>query len=369
MVSGGTAAQALRNTIDLAKHTEQFGYRRYWLAEHHLVPGVAASSPPVLTALVASATSTIRVGSAAVLLGNHSPLVVAEQFGTVAQVYPNRIDVGLGRAGLGRSKDFVKRFAEPEAESAATRDRIVEGLLVPGRPTARINVENVIDRLSAQQRLIGDRGEDASDYDTDVRRVLGFFEGTYREPDGTEHHSVTAEGADVEFWIVGSSAGPSSAVAGSLGLWFGANYHVSPSTAIETAAAYRDAFKPSKYLDRPYVSVSADVVVAEDDATAKELASGYGQWVASIRSGRQGAIQYPTPAEAAQYTWTDDQRASVADRTRTQFVGSPQRVADGLATLRDAVNADEIVVTTITHEHADRVRSYELLAKAWADLA
>ena len=153
-------------------------------------------------------------------------------------------------------------------------------------------------------------------------------------------------------------------VAGSNGLRFAASYHITPATVIEAADGYRAAFRPSAGLDRPYVSVSADVVVGEDEATARELATGYGLWVRSIRSG-EGAINFPTPQEARAHTWTDADRALVADRVDTQFVGSPQQVAAQLEQLQDATGADELIITTITHDHADRVRSYELLAQEW----
>ncbi|GFJ87648.1 LLM class flavin-dependent oxidoreductase [Phytohabitans rumicis] len=164
-------------------------------------------------------------------------------------------------------------------------------------------------------------------------------------------------------WILGSSAGQSAQVAGALGLPFAANYHVSPASVLEAVEAYREAFRPG-VLDRPHVLVSADAVVAPDDETARELASPYGLWVRSIRSG-QGAPPFPSPAEAAAHAWTDEERELVADRIDTQFVGAPETVAEKLRILRDATGADELLVTTITHDHADRVRSYELLAKEW----
>ena len=169
----------------------------------------------------------------------------------------------------------------------------------------------------------------------------------------------------VSVWILGSSGGQSAAVAGRRGLRFAANYHVSPATVLEAVEGYRAAFEPSEELPAPHVAVSADVVVAEDDATAQRLAVGYDAWVHSIRSGA-GAIPFPTPEGAAALPWTDEDRALVADRLETQFVGSPQTVADGLTRLRDATGADELIITTITHDHADRVRSYELLAREWA---
>ena len=178
-------------------------------------------------------------------------------------------------------------------------------------------------------------------------------------------HVVPGEGADLQVWVLGSSGGESAQVAGEHGLRFAANYHVSPGTVLDATAGYREAFRPSATLDRPYVAVSADVVVAPDAAEARELAAGYGPWVRSIRTA-EGAIEFPTPAQARARPWTDADRALVADRVDTQFVGTPSRVADQLEILRDATGADELVVTTITHDHADRVRSFRLLAEEWS---
>ncbi len=164
--------------------------------------------------------------------------------------------------------------------------------------------------------------------------------------------------------MLGSSAGESASAAGRLGLRFAANYHVSPATVLEAADAYRSAFVASAELDRPYVAVSADVVVGPDDDAAQELAAGFGLWVRSIRCG-EGAIEFPTADEAARHRWTGPERALVADRVDTQFVGGPETVVAGLDRLVEATGADELVVTTITHDHADRVRSYELLAGQW----
>ena len=170
----------------------------------------------------------------------------------------------------------------------------------------------------------------------------------------------------MQVWILGSSAGQSATVAGQLGLRFAANYHVSPATILEAVDAYREQFVPSADLGRPYVAVSADVVVGPDDQSARELAAGFAPWVLSIRRG-EGARPFPSPAEAAAQVWTDEDRALVADRVDTQFVGSPGAVAAQLDQLQAATGADELSITTITHDHADRVRSYELLAKEWCD--
>lgn len=169
-------------------------------------------------------------------------------------------------------------------------------------------------------------------------------------------------------WVLGSSPGVSARTAATRGLPFAANYHVQPSTVIETVAAYRQAFRPSARLDRPHVMVSADVVVADTDDRARELAAPYGQWVLDIRSGR-GARPYVTPEQARSRSWTDDERHAVQDRVDTQFVGSPATVVERLRTLARVTGADELLVTTVTTDHADRVRSTELLAEAWSRTA
>ena len=194
--------------------------------------------------------------------------------------------------------------------------------------------------------------------------MLDLLAGTYADGAGEHARVVPGEGADVQVWILGSSGGVSAEVAGANGLRFAANYHVSPATVLEAAEGYRAAFKPSAVLDAPYVAVSADVVVAETEGRARELASGYGQWVRSIRTA-EGAIPFPTPEEARAFAWTDEDRALVADRVETQFVGTARQVADRLEILRDATGADELIITTITHDHADRVDSYRLLAEEW----
>jgi alkanesulfonate monooxygenase SsuD/methylene tetrahydromethanopterin reductase-like flavin-dependent oxidoreductase (luciferase family) len=364
--SGQTAADALHNTLDLARRTELLGYHRYWVAEHHLLEGVASAAPAVLIALLASATSRIRVGSGAVLLGYYSPLMVAEQFGTIAHLHPDRIDLGLGRSGFGRSGDVAKRFASATDDSTEDESRVVNGLLIPGKPKA--NPDAVRARLREQEKLLSVPSEvlDGStlDYKTQVQRIQRFIAGEYQTDSGRTAHAAAAENAELDVWVLGSSAGPSAAAAGELGLPYAANYHVSPSTVLESVAAYRDAFVPSHRWPRPYVMVSADVVVAEDEDTARELASPYGQWVLSIRDGR-GAIRYPSPEEAARFEWTQRTRALVDDRVTTQIVGTPEVAVEKLRALRAATDADELMITTATHSLVDRVRSFELLAKAW----
>jgi luciferase family oxidoreductase group 1 len=195
--------------------------------------------------------------------------------------------------------------------------------------------------------------------------VLSLLAGTYKSAEGEEAHVVPGEGADLQVWILGSSGGESAQVAGSRGLRFAANYHVSPATVLEAVEGYRDTFVPVAELGRPHVSVSADVVVADTTEAARELAAGYGPWVRSIRMA-EGAIRYPTPAEARRHPWSEADRDLVADRVDTRFVGTASEVADDLERLRDATGADELIITTITHDHADRVRSYQLLADEWS---
>ncbi|MFF7231338.1 LLM class flavin-dependent oxidoreductase [Streptomyces sioyaensis] len=357
--SGSTATEALRNSIDLARQAESFGYARYWFAEHHLNPGVAGTSPAVVLALTASATSTIRLGSGAVQLGHRTALSTVEEFGLIDALHPGRLDLGLGRSG--------GRRTGPPATPPATVSPVVDGHAPNGlRIPQRFSFEHLLGspRIALQRTLLQQPAAESQDYGEQIDDILALLAGTYRSADDIEAHVVPGEGADVQVWILGSSGGQSAEVAGRNGLRFAANYHVSPATVLEAADGYRAAFQPSDVLDKPYVSVSADVVVAEDDETARELATGYGPWVRSIRTA-EGAIEFPTPEQARSHVWTDADRALVADRVETQFVGSPDRVADHLEQLQEATGADELLITTITHGHADRVRSYELLAEEW----
>jgi alkanesulfonate monooxygenase SsuD/methylene tetrahydromethanopterin reductase-like flavin-dependent oxidoreductase (luciferase family) len=372
--SGSSPAEALHNTIGLARATESFGYARYWFAEHHLNPGVAGTSPAVVLALTADATSTIRIGSGAVQLGHRTALSTVEEFGLIDALHPGRLDLGLGRSG-GRPQQPQQQPSQPpqdrepalvgaarEAEAARGNRRAPNGLLIP----PRFSVEKLLGspRFRMQKTLLQLPGASPQDYGEQVGDILALLRGTYRSPDGVPGRAIPGEGAAVQVWILGSSGGQSATVAGANGLRFAANYHVSPATVLEAVEGYRAAFRPSADLDRPYVSVSADVVVAADEARARELATGYGLWVRSIRTG-EGAIPFPRPDEARAHSWSDDDRALVADRVDTQFVGSPGQVADKLEQLQEATGADELIITTITHDHADRVRSYRLLADEW----
>jgi alkanesulfonate monooxygenase SsuD/methylene tetrahydromethanopterin reductase-like flavin-dependent oxidoreductase (luciferase family) len=361
--TGSTAAQALRNSIELAQQAERLGYSRYWFAEHHLNPGVAGTSPAVVLALTAGATRAIRLGSGAVQMGHRTALSTVEEFGMLDTAYPGRFDLGLGRSG-GRPR-------EPKAPALATGGgaaaRVVDGrtpngLLIPPRFSYASLLRST--RFALQKTLLQLPHAEPQNYTEQVGDVLALIAGTYRSPEGDEAHVVPGEGAALQIWVLGSSGGESAEVAGDRGLRFAANYHVSPATVLEAVDGYRAAFRPSAELDAPYVSVSADVVVADTAAKASDLAAGYGPWVRSIRTA-EGAIQFPTPEQARRHPWTDADRALVQDRVDTQFTGTPGQVADQLERLRDATEADELIVTTITHDHADRLRSFQLLAEEW----
>ncbi|MFD7923014.1 LLM class flavin-dependent oxidoreductase [Streptomyces sp. NPDC059740] len=357
--SGSTATEALHNSVDLARQAERFGYARHWYAEHHLNPGVAGTSPAVVLALTAAATSTIRLGSGAVQLGHRTALSTVEEFGLIDALHPGRLDLGLGRSG---GRPPATPAAPPPTTSPVVDDRAPNGLRIP--PPFSLAHLRGSPRVALQQKLLRQPHAEAQPYGEQIDDILALLAGTYRSADGIEAHAVPGEGAEVEVWILGSSGGESAEAAGRNGLRFAANYHVSPGTVLAAVTGYRAAFQPSAALDQPYVSVSADVVVAADEETARELATGYGLWVRSIRTA-EGAIPFPTPDEARAHAWSDADQALVQDRLDTRFVGSPGAVADQLALLQEATGADELLITTITHDHADRVRSYELLAREW----
>ena len=353
LVAGGTAGDALRRTLDLARHAERFGYHRYWVAEHHLTPGVASSQPALLLGQIAAVTDRIRLGSGAVQTGFLTPLGIVEQFGLLDALYPGRFDLGLGRSAQRR---------KAPAEEAVTEARVVDGLLIPKSFSFVPIFKSARSKLFV--RLLSQPDANPLDLEPALADITTLLAGPYTDGEGNEARAVPGEGADLEIWVLGSSGGESARVAGARGLPFAANYHVSPARVLEAVEAYRAAFRPSPALAEPRVMVSADVVVAEDDETARRLATPYGLWVRSVRTGA-GAIPYPSIEEAEAHEWTDADRELVADRVQTQFAGAPATVAERLETLRRVTGADELLVTTMTHDHADRVRSFELLAEQW----
>jgi luciferase family oxidoreductase group 1 len=314
---GGTAGDALRATIDLARHAERLGYRRFWVAEHHNMPGIASSAPAVLIGHLADATGSIRVGSGGVMLPNHVSLVVAEQFGMLEALHPGRIDLGIGRA--------------------------------PGT-----------DQVTAAALRRSPEGLSEDDFPDQLMDLLGYFTG--RWPEGHPFAQITAvpgRGNQPAMWLLGSS-GYSAQVAGLLGLPFAFAHHFSPANTLPALSLYRSHFRPSEVLDQPYAMVAAAVVCADTDERARWLAGSGALSFLKLRSGRPGPL--PSPEEAAAYPYTELERAFVEDRQATQIIGAPETVRRGLTDLLTATSADELMLTTMVFDPADRLRSFELVA-------
>jgi len=358
--AGSDAATALRNTIDLARHAEQWGYRRYWIAEHHFV-GVASSAPAVLIGQIAAATNMIRVGAAAVQLSHTTAAAVVESFGMLDAFYPGRIDLGVGR---GQRRDTGFKPKQPSASPRTPRQwREVDGVVIP----LPFDLRGLLDkeRVQATMGILQQPEAISPDFAKQLGDIIAMLDGTY-EVEGFDVHAVPGERSGLTPWVFGSTKGQSARVAGACGLPFVASYHITPATALEAIDAYRETFVPSAALERPYVVVSADIVVADDSATARRLAAGYGQWVYSIRTG-VGAMPYPGPDDC--HPLTDEQLPVVKDRLETQFVGDPDEVAERLSALQRLTGADELIVTSVTHQHQDRLRSHELIARRWGLIA
>ncbi|MFI6870804.1 LLM class flavin-dependent oxidoreductase [Nocardia sp. NPDC050406] len=355
--AGSDVRQALRNTIDLAQHAQRWGYHRFWLAEHHFVK-TASSAPTTLLGLIAAATDSIRLGTAAIQLGHHTSASVVEAFGTIDALYPGRLDLGLGRSGHRGAQ--LRSAGVPPTPARERRTEVRDGVVIPAPFTPNQRLDTT--RAAAAQEALYLPGAEPLPYGRQVEEILALLRGDFTTTEGVDLHAVPGEGADVRVWLFGSSGGESARLAGRLGLPFAANYHVSPGHILETVAGYRESFQPSPEHPHPYLVVSADVVVAEDDATAQRLAASYGHWVYSIRSGA-GAAEYLDPATAPPLT--DQQQRLVDDRTTTQFVGSPATVAERLRALQQLTGADEILITSVTYDHADRLESHRLLAREW----
>jgi luciferase family oxidoreductase group 1 len=314
VATGSTVGDALRNSIDLARHVERLGYRRHWVAEHHNMPGIASSAPAVLIAHLAAATTTLRVGSGGVMLPNHQPLVVAEQFGMLEALHPGRIDLGIGRAP---GTDQVTAYA------------------------LRRTLDPAADDLPLQ-----------------LRELMAFFSGTV--PRIT---AVPGAGNMPAVWLLGSSDF-SARLAGELGLPFSFAHHFMPQNTVPALELYRRSFTPSATMAEPYASIGVAVVCAETDEQARWLHSPAKLSFLRLRTGRPSRL--PSPEEAGAYEYSPDERAFVDSWTASHVVGSPATVRGQLLELRDRTGADELIVTTNVHEHADRLRSYELVAAAAA---
>ena len=315
--AGATSADALAASLGLARLADRLGYHRMWVSEHHGMTGVASSSPPVLVGALASVTERLRVGSGGVMLPNHAPLVVAEQFGTLEALYPGRIDLGLGRAP-----------GTDQRTAAALR--------------------RGVDSLSAEE------------FPQQLAQLRGYFRGPVA---GVT--AVPAEGNEPPVWLLGSS-GYSAQVAGLLGLPFAFAHHFSGQNTLPALALYRDNFRPSGGpggLTEPYAMVCASVLVAEDDDRAQRLALPGGLSWLRLRSGAPGPT--PTVRQAEQYPYSAAERAFVQDRLDSQVIGGPATVRAGLDDLLAVTAADELMVTTSTHDPQDRLTSFTLLAELW----
>jgi alkanesulfonate monooxygenase SsuD/methylene tetrahydromethanopterin reductase-like flavin-dependent oxidoreductase (luciferase family) len=354
--AGSDAATALRNTVELAQHADRWGYRRYWIAEHHFV-AVASSSPAVLIGQLAAATERIQVGAAAVQLGYTTAVAVVESFGILDALHPGRIDLGIGRSGQRRREANEKQAPRPKSPPREWHE--VDGVVVPAPFDLSVLMRNPL--LRAQMSVLQRPDAVIPDFADQVDDILAMLGGTYTVDD-FDVRVVPAAGTGLRPWVFGSSKGQSARVAAARGLPFVASYHITPATAFEAIEVYRNDFQPSAELPEPYVVVSADVVVADDTATARHLASSYGHWVYSIRAGG-GAAPYPDPDTVEPLT--EEQVEVTRDRTATQFVGDPDEVAHQLDTLQRATSADELVVTSVTYRQEDRLNSHRLLAQRW----
>ncbi len=317
--TGESAGEALRRSVDLARHAERWGFRRYWVAEHHNLPGIASAAPAVLVGRLASATSTLRVGSGGVMLPNYAPLTVAEQFGTLEAMHPGRIDLGIGRA--------------PGTDRATAR--------ALRRGAAGLPVAGFASQLAELRAYFG--AESADDQVADRIRA------------------IPAEGNEPAVWLLGST-GYSAELAGQLGLPFAFAYHFSAANARPALALYRQTFRPSAVLAEPYSIVSVSVLCAADTATARWLHGSSRLSMLRLRAGRPSSL--PSPEEAAERPYSAAEQTVIVEATGSHVVGDPATVIPLLDQIVTSVGADELMVTTSTFAHTDRLASYELLAQA-----
>jgi luciferase family oxidoreductase group 1 len=317
IVQGGDAAAALRNTVDLARHAEEWGFRRYWLAEHHNMPGIASAATSIVIGHVAGATNTIRVGAGGIMLPNHSPLIIAEQFGTLAALYPGRIDLGVGRA--------------------------------PG---------------ADQRTMMALRRNLTGDHDAFPQDVLELI--AYLGPLSPEQpvRAVPGTGSEVPVWILGSSL-YGAQLAAALGLPYAFASHFAPEQLEPAIAVYRARFRPSSHLSKPYVMLGISVFAAETDVEARRLFTSQQQAVINLRSGRPG--QLPPPIDNIATILNDRGRAILDSVLACAVVGSPATVGHGLNDFIGRYRPDELIVTAQIFDHAARLRSFNILSKVSRD--
>jgi luciferase family oxidoreductase group 1 len=310
---GETPREALHDTLTLAQHVEKLGYHRFWLAEHHNMAGIASAATSVAIGYVAGGTSTIRVGSGGIMLPNHSPLVIAEQFGTLATLYPDRIDLGLGRA--------------------------------PGtdRPTS--------------QALRRDTTSSPDNFPHDVQELQAYFAPS---TPGQVVRAIPGDGLEVPLYLLGSSTF-NAQLAALLGLPFAFASHFAPAMLFDALAIYRQDFGPSKVLDKPYAMVAANVVVANTDKEAQRLFTSSQLGVLEFQRGKRPKLM--PPVDSMDGLWSPAEEAGVESFLRYAFVGSPSTVATGLSNFLNETGADELIITTRVYDMDARLRSFELLAE------
>jgi luciferase family oxidoreductase group 1 len=311
---GSNAKEALDNTRDIAVHAERWGYNRIWVAEHHNMPGIASAATSIVIGHIAAGTSTIRVGAGGIMLPNHSPYVIAEQFGTLAQLFPGRIDLGLGRA--------------------------------PGT-----------DQLTL--RALRRTPEASEMFPQDVLELQAYFA---EAQEGQRIQAVPAAGTNVPLWILGSS-NFGAMLAGELGLPYSFASHFAPDLLLPALSIYRNRFKPSEQLAKPYAMVGVNIVAAETDEEARRLFTTQQMSFASIFRGARGLTQPPI-VDIESY-WTDVEKAQVQRMLARSVVGSPSTVKAGMTALVEETQADELIIVSDVYDHDKRLRSLELIAEAW----
>ena len=309
VTEGSDAGQSLRNSADLARHTERLGYKRFWMAEHHSMPGIASAATAVALAFVGAQTSTIRIGAGGVMLPNHAPLIIAEQFGTLESLFPGRVDLGLGRA--------------PGTDQAAAY---------------------------AMRRNLS---SDANQFPNDVVELMNYFRGQ-----NGRVRAIPGEGLNIPLWILGSSLFGAQ-LAAALGLPYAFASHFAPQMMMEAIAVYRERFEPSEQLSEPYVMLGFNAIVADTDAEAELLASSVQQAFVALRTGQP--IKLPPPKAGYADQLPLESRAILRSVLSASAIGSPETASRQLSEFVERTKPDELMVTAQVYDHAARLRSYELL--------
>lgn len=316
VVEGQTPADSFRHSLDLARKVEELGYKRYWLAEHHNMPSVASSATSVLIGFIAGGTRTIRVGSGGIMLPNHAPLIVAEQFGTLASLYPDRIDLGLGRA--------------------------------PGT-----------DQLTAMA-IRGENMHGAHHFPTDIKRLQQFFS---EDNFDSKVRAIPGEGLDIPIWVLGSST-DSARVAAAMGLPYAFASHFAPTYFMEAIKLYRENFQPSKDLQEPYVLACVNVIAADTDSEAERLSTSIKQLFMGIVTGRRSLLQ--PPVDNMEDIWNIYEEQAVNQMLTYSFVGGPERLRSEVLSFVEKTGVNEIMATSHIFDHQARLHSYEIFSEVFS---